>query len=157
MKRLIPFSAVCLLLLLTMSLACFALRLPVTKEELILESRDIIHGIITDITSKWDQNHSLIYSFIKLHVIEVFKGEPRDEMVIQMIGGSVGDTTFWIEGNPELKEGMDVIIHTTLYEDGNPGIYSGDRGVYTVNNGVIEELNMTLGQFRDLVDRLIKK
>ena len=157
MKRLIPFSVVRFLLLSTITLDCLASTLPVTNEELILESRDIIHGIVMEVTSKWDQNHSLIYTYVKLEVLDVFKGEAGDQVVIQILGGSVDDTTFVVEGTSEVKEGMEVIIYTGLHKNGNLGIYSGDRGVYMVNNGVVEELNMTLDQFKNLVDELIKQ
>jgi hypothetical protein len=158
MKSLIPFSAVSFLLLLATFLDCSAIFIgPIIKEELILESRDVIHGIITEVRSEWNEDHSMIYTYAKLKVLDVYKGEPRDEVVIQIPGGSVGDSGVDVEDAPELKEGMDVIIHTYPLENGNLTIYDGERGVYMVNNGVVEELNMTLDQFKNLVDEVIKK
>jgi hypothetical protein len=157
MKRLVPFSAISFLLLLTMTLDCLASALPVTREELILESRDVIHGIVKEVRSDWNENHSMVYTYVTLEVLHVFKGEPRDEVVIQVRGGSVGGSGVWVSDQPEFKEGMEVIIHTFLRVNGNLGIYGGDRGLYITNNGLIEKLNMTLDQFKKLVDDLIKK
>ena len=157
MKRLIPFSAVSFLLLLTMALDCVAIMVPVTNEEMILKSRDVIHGIVKEVRSEWNENHSMIYTYVKLEVLDVFKGEPRDEVVIQIWGGSVGDSGVWVEDEPELEKGMEIIVHTILTENGNLGIYDGQRGVYMVKNGVVEELNMTLDQFKKLVSELISK
>jgi|GEM_PF-1725872 len=158
MKRLTPFSAVVFLTLLTIILDCSAIIIgSVTKEELIIESRDVIHGIVKEVRSEWDENHNLINSNIKLDVQNVFKGEPRKEVVVMVRGGTIGDTSVWVEDEPELKEGMEVIIHTGLYENGKLGIYYGEYGVYDINNGVVEQLNMTLDQFKNLVDELIKQ
>jgi hypothetical protein len=180
MKRLIAFSAVCFLIIFSWTLDCSALILPISNEQLILESRDIIHGIVKEVRCEWNKNHTWIHTYVTLEVIDVFKGEPQDEIILQIQGGTIknpntslidsvtkkiisdtsknfvfrgggGDTTLWVEDEAELEEGMDVIIHTYLTENGNLVINCGERGVYTVNNGVVEELNMTIEQFRNLV------
>ena len=157
MKRLVPFSAVSFLLLFTIALDSFAIIIgPVTKEKLILNSHDIIHGIVKEVRSEWDENHSTIYTYAKIEVLNVFKGEPRDQAVVQIPGGTVNDTSLWVEDEAELTEEMEIILHIGLYENGNLGIYNGELGVYVVNNGVVEELNMTLDQFKNLVGELIK-
>jgi hypothetical protein len=157
MKRSIPFSAAAFLLLLSMTLDCSAVIGPLTKEQLILESQDVIHGIVKEVKSEWDENHSIIYTYVKIEVIHIYKGEPRDEVIVQIPGGTVGDVILDVEDTPELKEGMEIIIHTFLKENGNLWINGWDKGVYAVKNGVIEQLNMTLEQFKNLVDELIKK
>jgi len=157
MKRLIAVSAVSFLLLLTMALDGSAIGPPITKEELILGSQDVIHGMVTEVRSEWDESHSWIYTYAMLKVIDVFKGEPSAEVVIQIPGGTVGDTTLDVEDAPQLKEGMEVIIHTFLQKNGNLAVRGSDEGVYIINNEVVEELNMTLVQFKNLVDELIEQ
>lgn len=122
-----------------------------------MESLDVIHGIVRELKCEWDESHYTIYTLAKLEVLDVFKGEPRNEVVVVFPGGTVGDTSLWVEDEPELREGMEVIIHTFLYENGNLGIYYGEYGVYDINNGVVEQLNMTLDQFKNFVDEVIKK
>lgn len=157
MKRLLSFSAISFLLLSTMALDSFAIIIgPVTKEDLILNSHDIIHGIVKEVRSEWNENHSTINTYAKIQVLDVFKGEPRNQAVIQIEGGTVNDTTLWVEDEAELKEGMEVIIHTGLYENGNLGIYDGELGLYAVDNDVVEKLNMTLDQFKNLVAELLR-
>ena len=154
MKRMIPFSAVSILLLLTMTLDCFAYLIPISNKELIRKSLDVIHGIVTEVRSDWNEDHSTIYTYVRIDVLQVFKGEPRDEIVIQIPGGSLGNIGSEVEDTPHLREGMEVIIHTFLKEDGYLWINGWERGVYDVSDGVIEQLNMTLDQFRNLVDEV---
>jgi len=186
MKRLIPFSAVFFLLLLTMIFNCFALQMPISNEELIRESRDIIHGIVGDLKSGWADNHSFIYTYATIQVLDVYKGEAGDEMILQIPGGTIknqnadekgtakdklnsdslelyhfrgggGDTSLVVSDEAELKVGIEIIIHTYLTENGILVIHSGERGVYNVKNGVVEQLNMTLDQYKNLVDEVMKK
>ena len=161
MKRLIPFSAVSLLLLLVMCLDCFALVRHMTKEELILKSQYVIHGIVKEVRCDWNEDHSSIYTYVTLQVLDVFKGEPRDEMVLITLGGTVGDKTIWVSDQPELTEGMEVIIYAFLTSTGYFGIRGLMQGVYDVSDGVVSdkrgEVNMTLDQFKKLVSELISK
>jgi hypothetical protein len=93
MKKCLPFSALSFLLLLTTTLDGHALSPRLTKEELILNSQDIIHGIVKKVKSSWDENHTTIYTYITLEVLDVFKGDPRDQVVVQTEGGTIPDTT----------------------------------------------------------------
>jgi hypothetical protein len=186
MKRLVAVLAVSFLLLLTMNLDCFGIGPPIPKEELIKNSRDIIHGIVKEVRCEWNKNHTWIHTYVRLEVLDVFKGESRDEVVVQIPGGTIknpnislidsvtkkiisdtsetfvfrgggGDTSLWVEDTPVFKEGMEVVIHTFLYENGNVGIYGAVKGVYVVNNGVVEELNIMIEQFRNFVDEVIRE
>ena len=186
MKRLIPFSAVSLLLLLTMTFDGSASRLPISNEELILESRDIVHGIVIELKSEWAENHSMIYTHAKLQVLDVYKGEPRDQIIVLIPGGTIksndedtldstknkvgvdsiehfhfrgrgGDISLVVSDEAELELGMEVIIHTYVTIDGRLVIHSGERGAYIVKNGVIERMNMTPDQYKNLVDEVMKK
>ncbi len=141
-----------------MCLNCFAFVIPLTKEELILKSQEVIHGVVTEVRCAWSEDHSMIYTFNKLEVLDVFMGEPRDEVIIRTFGGSVGDTGQWFSDQPELTEGMEVIIHVFMYDNGDFGIRGLEKGVYYVNDGVLSnslgKLDMTLDQFGNFVDEV---
>lgn len=160
MKTLIPLSAISFLLLLTILLDCPALTLTMTKEELILESQEVIHGIVKEVNCKWNEDHSMIYTYVTFQVIEVFKGASRNEIIIQIRGGSLDNKGVWVEDEPEFEEGdkgKEIIVHTFLRENGYYGIYGGARGAYIINNGMIEKLNMTPDQFKNLVNELTNR
>jgi hypothetical protein len=158
MKKQIPFHLIFTLLLLIAPLESFSILIgPITIESLILESRDIFYGEVADIESRWNENHSEIYSYAKLNVFQVFKGDVPDEIVLQIAGGTIGDTTEWVEDEAELSIGMEVIVHTFLKENGHLGIYCGEQGIYNVKNGYVEQLGITLEQFKELVDQLTEK
>jgi hypothetical protein len=186
MKRLVPFSAVTFLLLVVTILDGSASSLPISNEELILESRDIVHGIVKELKSEWAENNSMIYTQAKLQILDVYKGEPRDEIIILIPGGTIksnnqdtldsaknkagvdntehfhfrgggGDISLVVSDEAELELGMEVIIHTYVTIDGRLVIHSGERGAYIVKNGVIERMNMTPDQYKNFVDEVMKK
>ena len=156
MKRKILFSAVPILFLLAMCLNCFALFPPITDEDLILISHDVIHGIVKEVRCETEGSKYEIVSYITIEVLDVFKGEPRDEIEIFQEGGTVGGLSLDVEDNPEYKEGMEVIVHTFLMEDGRLTTRYGDRGVYEIKDGIIDHVDMTLDQFGNFVGEVIK-
>ena len=157
MNKLISFSAVYILLLLAMCLNCFALFLPISDEDLILTSHDVIHGIVKEIRCETEGSKYRIVSYITIEVLEVFKGELRDEVVIFQEGGTVGGLSLDVSDNPEYEEGMEVIIHTYLMDDGRLTTRYGDRGVYGIKDGIVNHMDMTLDQFKDFVGEVIKQ
>ena len=157
MKRLIPLCAMGTLFLLAMALDSFSAFIgPVTQEYQILNSHDIIHGIVREVRSEWGENHSIIYTYANIDVLEVLKGEPQDHVRIKIDGGTVDDTTLWVEDEAEFNEGMEVVIYTGLYENGDLGVFNGEHGLLAVENGVVEKLGMTLDQFRNFVHDVLK-
>jgi hypothetical protein len=161
MKRLVSVSVISFFSLFSLIPDISASVIYMTKEELIQKFTDVIHGIVKEVKCEWNENHTMIYTYTKLEVLHVFKGEPRDEIVIQTFGGTIGDTCLWMSDQPELKVGMEVIIHVMVEENGNYGIRGLDQGVYYVNDGIISnpsgDLNMTLDQFKNFVDDVMRK
>ena len=49
------------------------------------------------------------------------------------------------------------IIHAMIEENGNFGIRGGEQGVYNVKDGIIEQLGMTLDQFRSFVTEVVEQ
>ena len=167
---------------------------------MILKSQDVFHGIVKEVRCEEEGGKWRIVSYITIEVLEVFKGEPREEIVVRVTGGTIGEEkttalpstndsisnvlsnlpgvhrdssgvfhfrgrgggitggggiTLVVEDEAELEEGMEIIIHAMVEENGNFGIRGGLQGVYDVKDGVIEKLDMTLDQFRNLVDEVI--
>jgi hypothetical protein len=161
MKKMIPPFVIAFLFLFIMTPPCLSTVRHMTKEELILKSQYVIHGIVKEVRCDWNEDHSSIYTHVTLQVLDVFKGEPRDEMVLITLGGTVGDKTIWVSDQPELTEGMEVIVHAFLTSTGYFGIRGLMQGVYDVSDGVVGdkrgEVNMTLVAFRKFVNEVSKQ
>lgn len=152
MKRKALYSALAACLILVAGTS-YALLPNFSKEELIQKSDAIVLGTITGLSSSWTEDHAQIYTYATLRVEAQFKGQPvGQEMVIQIPGGTVGETTEWVSDTPELEVGMRLILHTFVQDTGYPWIYGWKKGALTVVNSVIPDYTMTLDQFRRLVE-----
>ena len=154
MKRMISLSATTLIILLIMAFYCFAICVSRTPEEIIQESQYVIHGNVKEVESSRSDENSRFYTYVKVEVIEVFKGELGDqnEVVVRLRGSK----DMLAENQPKLDEGMDVIIHTVLLENGYFVIRGCEDGAYYVQDGIASgkngQVNMTLEQFRNFVN-----
>ena len=154
MKRMISLSATTLIILLIMAFYCFAICVSRTPEEIIQESQYVIHGNVKEVKSSRSDESSRFYTYVKVEVIEVFKGElgDQDEVVVRLRGSK----DMLAENQPKLDEGMDVIIHTVLLENGYFVIRGCEDGAYYVQDGIVSgkngQVNMTVEQFRDFVN-----
>jgi hypothetical protein len=161
MKRLVAVSAVSILILMTMTLDCTAGCLPITKEGLILESQYVFHGIVTDVISSWTAERSMIYTYVTLEVLDVYKGELGDEVVMQLRGGLIDGKGILSTDQPELEEGMEVIVHALLLDSGYLYHKGCEKGVYYVKDEVISDylgrLVMPLDEFRDFVNKAVRE
>jgi hypothetical protein len=156
MTRHFPLPALAFLILVTRAFNCAALQLPISNEDLILGSRDIIHGIAKEVKSQRGDG-GMIYTYTKILVLDVYKGEAPKELIIRNDGGTVDSLFLWVEDEPEFKEGTEVIVHTYLTENGDLVAYCGERGVYLVKDGFVERANMTIDQYKNFVAEVIKQ
>lgn len=141
--------------LLFMATASQALLPNFTKEELIQKSEGIVLGTIQAMHSAWQADHSQIFTYVTFHVEAQFKGAPvGQEMIIQIPGGTADGITQWVSDVPQLEPGMRVILHTFLQDTGYPWIYGWEKGVLIVEADAIPDYNMTVDQFRQLVEKV---
>lgn len=153
MKRILLIPAMTMAALVLWSGVGNALLPEMTREELIEKCDGIILGTVQDVRCAWAEDHSQIFTYVNLAIQDQFKGTPvGSQLTIQIPGGTVGEITQWVSDTPTVVVGTTVIIHTFMKETGYPWIYGWEKGVLTVENGVIPEYNMTVDQFRSLVE-----
>jgi len=141
--------------LLFMATASQALLPDFTKEELIQRSEAIILGTVQDMSSSWAADHAQIYTYMVFRVEAQFKGRPAgQEMTIQIPGGTADGITQWVSDVPHLEPGMRVILHIFTQDTGYPWIYGWEKGVLRVENDALPDYNMTVAQFRRLVEKV---
>jgi len=81
--------------------------IPPTFEDLVSRAQTIFQGTVTGVRSEWTgegaQRH--IGTYVTFKVNEMLKGPAENEMMLQMLGGTVGDRTMEVTDAPKFKVG----------------------------------------------------
>jgi len=117
MKRCYPnlWLAVCTLLTLV-PLATQATTVIAPSFDRMVDSSDyIVRATVKSVTSEWRDNpdkpgQRYIGSRVALEVLEVIKGTPPSPLVLDLVGGRVGDKELTIEGMPRFVVGEDTVL-----------------------------------------------
>ncbi|MFH1862029.1 MAG: hypothetical protein ABH878_04375 [bacterium] len=123
-----------------------------SKEELITNAEGIVLGQVRDLRCAWNEDHSQIFTYVTVAVEEQLKGSSSSsEILVQIPGGTVGEITLTVTDTPTLERGMRVILHTFFQDTGYLWIYGWEKGALVVENNAIPVYQMTVDQFRQLV------
>jgi len=127
-------------------------------DELTRNSDVIARGQVTAMTSQWDSSHSYIYTTAEVAFSTVYAGGPIDapRVTIWIPGGSVGDTTLWVEHAAEFTVGQDVVLFLTD-RSGVFDVTSWEQGKLNVVDGRIEGKNTTLATFEKTLREVINQ
>lgn len=113
-------------LLVIISLLCFANSVRATTvivpadDDMIVGARAIVRAKVLSIASSLDQQQDRIFTYITLRVQEVLKGEITERrIVLKELGGTVGDRSDIIFGNPQYRVGEKVIAYLDTWADGS--------------------------------------
>ncbi|MEP6809158.1 MAG: hypothetical protein ABI992_02865 [Chthoniobacterales bacterium] len=81
--------------------------IPPTFDQLVDRAEIIFQGTVQDVRSQWigegAQRH--ISTYVTFAVQNTLKGEPGATFVLQMLGGTVGDTTMEVTDSPKFARG----------------------------------------------------
>lgn len=91
-----------------------------SDDDLIISSRAIVRAQVLAVESQFDENHERIYTYVTLHLQEVFKGplSLSQEIVLRQPGGRVGDSIQYIYGAPEFTPGESLVLYLNTADDG---------------------------------------
>jgi hypothetical protein len=147
-------TSVCLVLLAGTG---WALLPNFTKVDLIQQSESIVMGTVLEVNSSWSVDHSGIFTYVRLEIRDQFKGQPvGQEITLQIPGGRVGEITQVVSDAPSFDVGQQVLVHVYTQDTGYPGVYGWEKGSLTVMGEAIPDYNMTIEQFRHLVETTAK-
>jgi hypothetical protein len=104
-----------------------------TDEELITSSRVILTGEIKSSKARWDADRRNIYTYVKVRVSKVIKGQIRSERIVfKQLGGTVGGESSVIYGTPEFKAGQRVLLFLNTADDGSLRVAHLFMGKYDI-------------------------
>ncbi len=102
-------------------------------DEMVVESRAIVTGRVTDVSTAVDTNTDLVYTYIRLQVNEVLKGQIIDrEVVLKELGGETRDRGTMIFGMPRFQAGQEVLVYLNTWPDGALRVHQGFLGKFNI-------------------------
>ncbi len=110
--------------------------IPVSDDDLAASSEVIVEGRCIDIRPAWNEDRTLIYSFVTFRVRRVLKGDVvPGKITLRQPGGTVGDATSILWGAPYWQVGWDMLLYL------NPD-----------QTGALRVAHLSLGYFRIMKD-----
>ena len=81
-------------------------------DQLVNESDYIVRAVVKSVTSEYraSPNGRKIITKVEVEVREVVSGTPPAQVVLEMLGGKVGDEQLTLEGAPQFKVGDEDIL-----------------------------------------------
>jgi len=106
------------ILLLALAAVLLPLQAPGTTveapefKELVSQADYVVRGVVVAVSSEWREHQGQYYiaSSVEVEVSEVIKGTPPDRVVLEMVGGRVGDDQLVVEGAPRFLVGEEDIF-----------------------------------------------
>lgn len=86
--------------------------IPPDFDQLVNESDYIIRASVKSVTSEFRTNSAgrTIFTKVSLNVLEVIAGNPPTDVVLEILGGKVGNEQMVLEGAPRFKVGDEDIL-----------------------------------------------
>lgn len=86
--------------------------IPPEFDQLVGNADYIVRATVKSVTSEWREKngHRNIFTLVELTVNEVITGTPPQPLVLEMLGGTVGDEEFQIVGTPKFKVGEESVL-----------------------------------------------
>jgi hypothetical protein len=102
----------CLGVVLSCASAAFAASGPrLSVDRLTRSAGVIVEGRVTEVQSEWTTDQSQIFTTVTLEVSETYKGDvPGGELRFRYLGGTVGDITMSLVGQPSFDRGERVLV-----------------------------------------------
>jgi hypothetical protein len=95
-----------------------------TFDELLAESAIVVRGEVVDVRSDWRDRRpdsGPIVTFVTVRVQQTLKGAPSPQLLLQFLGGTVGDRTLRVAEMPQFKVGdRDILFINDVAQPASP-------------------------------------
>lgn len=114
-----------------------ALALPMSASQFIelpfdqvaREATLVVRGTVGPVTSAWNDDHDVIFSYAPIQVKQYLAGDGPSVLMLREVGGTVEGYTQVAVGFPTLREGQEVVLFLTQWDD------SADWRIHAYNQG----------------------
>ncbi len=155
-KHLTFLSIVAFVLLgLWLSQPALAMLWPLNLEDLTRQAEMILTGHVVDLKSERDDKQGMIYTYATIAVDRTLKGEQREQVVVQVPGGEVGQLGLWVSDTPEFAVGQQVLLFLAGKDNLQP--VGWQQGKYTIQDGVLLENERALSDVLRVISKIVKQ
>jgi hypothetical protein len=102
--------------------------LQTSVQEMTNESTAVLYGKCTSKRCEWNDNRSIIYTYVTIAPEEYLKGNLGSEAVIAVPGGRVGDIIYEVSEMPVFTEGEEVVAFIWTNPSGKNLVTGGFQG-----------------------------
>lgn len=99
-----------------------------SAKDLTKESTAVLHGKCSKIESQWNEDKSIIYTYVTIAPEEYIKGNLGSEAVIMIPGGRVGNIIYEVSETPVFAEGEEVVAFVWTNPSGKNLVTGGYQG-----------------------------
>jgi hypothetical protein len=79
-------------------------------EDMTEEASAVVHAVVRQRQSAWDEAHRRIYTFTELELRDAWLGAPDATLVVRTLGGEVGSVGMKVSGTPRFEVGEEVVL-----------------------------------------------
>jgi len=145
-----------------------ALMIEMSIEELTYEADAILTGRVKDMESRWNEEKTLIYTYVTVSVTEYIEMIPEieelKEVIVKVRGGEVGDIGVKVSDTPEFMRGEEVFLFLRRDRIEKLPIFRVAglfQGKYTIEEGKVKNklleweipLNIFIGQIEEIMKK----
>jgi len=113
----------------------YALKeLNISTPDLVRSSADIVVAKCVSSEAKLDEKTGFIFTYTAFEIDEILKGKYGDQLVLRIVGGTVGDKTLSSPFLPRFEQNEEVVLLLgPKNSDGYPVLQSVNKGIYRVH------------------------
>jgi hypothetical protein len=99
----------------------------------MIESRAIVRAKVKSVSTGLNEQSGIVYTYIKLKVTDVIKGDIRDSVIVlKQPGGATADHGTMIFSAPRFTVGEQVIVYLQTMNDGTLQVHDAFLGKYSI-------------------------
>lgn len=99
-----------------------------SAKQLTKESTAVLYGKCTGKRCEWNENNSIIYTYVTIATEEYVKGNLGSQPVVAVPGGRVGDIIYEVSEMPVFTEGEEVVAFICTGPSGKNLVTGGYQG-----------------------------
>jgi hypothetical protein len=135
-----------------------ALMLEMSPTELTQQAESIVRGKVKDMKSEWDPERRFIWTLVTISVSHSIKGNSpeKQDVVVKIPGGEVGDIGQKTEDTPTFTKGEEVLLflQPVVYREKKVFRVTGNfQGKHTIKDNMLIEKNMPVETFLGQIEK----
>ena len=122
-----------------------------SAKDLTDQSTAVLHGKCSKVKSEWNEDRTIIYTYVTVVPDEYIKGNLGSEVTLTIPGGQVGNIKYEVSDMPFFNEGEDIVAFIWTNPAGKNLITGGSQGKMKIEKDLKTGKNMVNGSSAEVV------